>query len=214
MRIRYIAPIIPPLVILSVIGLYQTDTWIRHKWTGAGRRIGFGLVAVAVMGLLALNAHYLVAQFRYVDPVGYLSGRIGRDDYIKKYREEYPVIQFVNRHLPPTTRLLALYLGDRIYYSDREIVCDDIFFKKAIAAASSADALADILRSRDFSHLFIRSDLYKTFIFDYSSKEKRRVLNEFFKTRVNKLFSAGVFYVFEIKDLRPNSMANIAHPKP
>jgi hypothetical protein len=214
MRIRYIAPIIPPLVILSVIGLYQTDTWIRHKWTGAGRRIGFGLVAVAVMGLLALNAHYLVAQFRYVDPVSYLSGRIGRDDYIKKYREEYPVIQFVNRHLPPTTRLLALYLGDRIYYSDREIVCDDIFFKKAIAAASSADALADILRSRDFSHLFIRSDLYKTFIFDYSSKEKRRVLNEFFKTRVNKLFSAGVFYVFEIKDLRPNSMANIAHPKP
>jgi 4-amino-4-deoxy-L-arabinose transferase-like glycosyltransferase len=213
MRIRYIAPIIPPLVILSVIGLFQTDTWIRHKWTGTGRRVGFGLVAVAVMGLLALNAHYLVTQFRYIDPISYLSGRIGRDDYIKKYRGEYPVIQFVNRQLPPTTRLLALYLGNRIYYSNREIVCDDDFFKKAIAAASSADALADILRSRDFSHLFIRSDFFKYFIFDYLSKEKRRVFNDFLKTRTNKLFSEGVYNLLEITDLRPTSMSNIVHPK-
>jgi hypothetical protein len=171
-------------------------------------------VAVAVTGLLALNAHYLVAQFRYIDPISYLSGRIERDDYIKKYRKEYPVIQFVNRQLPPTTRLLALYLGNRIYYSDREIVCDDAFIKKAIAVASSADALADILRSRDFSHLFMRSDFFKYFIFDYLSNEKRRMFNRFLKTRTKRLFSEGVYHVFEITDLRPNSMANIIHPKP
>jgi hypothetical protein len=110
---------------------------------------------------VALNAHYFVTQFHYVNPIRYLSGQIGRDDYIKKYRGEYPAIQFVNRELPPTTRLLALYLGNRIYYSDREMVCDDAFFKKAIAAAPSADTLVDILRARDFSHLFIRSDFFK-----------------------------------------------------
>jgi hypothetical protein len=206
MRIRYIAPIIPPLVILSVIGLFQTDTWIRHKWTGAGRRAGFGLVAVAVTGLLALNAHYLVTQFRYIEPISYLSGRVGRDDYIKKYRGEYPAIQFANRELPPTTRLLAIYLGNRIYYSDREIVSDDAFFKKAIAAASSADALADILRSRDFSHLFIRSDFFKYFIFNYLSNEKRRIFNRFLETRTKRLFSEGVYHVLEITDLQPTSI--------
>jgi 4-amino-4-deoxy-L-arabinose transferase-like glycosyltransferase len=211
MRIRYIAPIIAPLVILSVIGLFQIDTWIRDKWTGARRRVGFGLVAVAVTGLLVLNAHYLVTQFRYIDPIGYLSGRIGRDDYIKKYRGEYPAIQFVNRELPPTIRLLALYLGNRIYYSDREIVCDDAFFKKAIAAASSADALADILRSRDFSHLFIRSDFFKYFIFDYLSNEKRRMFNHFLKTRTTKLFSEGVYHVLEIRDRRSTPIAE-NHP--
>jgi hypothetical protein len=207
MRIRYIAPIIAPLVMLSVIGLYQTDTWMRHKWSGARRRVGFGLLAVTVTGLLALNAHYLVTQFRYVDPISYLTGKIGRDDYIKKYRGEYPAIQFVNRQLSPTTRLLALYLGNRIYYSNREIVCDDVFFKKAIAAASSADALADILQSHDFSHLFIRSDLYKYFMFDVLSKEKRRVLKDFFKTRTNRLFSEGVFYVYEITNVQAAPMA-------
>ena len=206
MRIRYIAPIIPPLVILSVIGLYQTDIWIRHKWTGPRRRVGFGFVAVAVMGLLALNAHYLVKQFRYVDPISYLSGQIGRDNYIKKYRKEYPAIQFVNHHLPPNARLLAIYLGNRIYYSDREIVCDDAFIKKAIAAASSADALADILRSRDFSHLFMRSDFFKYFIFDYLSNEKRTIISRFFKTRTKRLFSESVYGVFEITAPRPTSI--------
>jgi 4-amino-4-deoxy-L-arabinose transferase-like glycosyltransferase len=207
MRIRWIAPIIPPLVLLSVIGLYQTDTWIRGKWTGVGRRIGLGLTAVAVVGLLALNAHYLLKQFHYIDPISYLNGQIGRDDYIKKYRKEYPAIQFVNRKLPPTTRLLAIYLGNRIYYSDREIVCDDAFFKQAIAAASSADALADTIRSRDFSHLFIRSDFFKYFIFDYLSNEKRTIISRFFKTRTKRLFSESVYGVFEITAPRPTSIA-------
>jgi 4-amino-4-deoxy-L-arabinose transferase-like glycosyltransferase len=208
MRIRYIAPIIPPLVMLSVIGLHQTITVIQHKWTGTGRRVGVTLIAAAVVGLLALNAHYLVKQFRYVDPMSYLSGQIGRDDYIKKYRKEYPAIQFVNRHLPPTTRLLALYLGDRIYYSDRAMICNDDFFKKAIAAASSANALADILRSHDFSHLLIRADFLKYFIFDYLSDEKRRLLNDFLGTRTKRLFSEGVYHVLEITDVQSTSMDN------
>ena len=202
MRIRYIAPIIPPLVILSVIGLHQTVTSIRHQWIGTWRRMGLTFLSLAVMGLLALNAHYLVKQFGYVDPISYLSGRVGRDDYIKKYRGEYPAIQFVNRELPPTARLLAIYLGNRIYFSDREIVCDDAFFKKAIVAASSADALAGILRSHDFSHLFIRSDFFQYFIFAYLNSEKRRVFNRFIENRTTWLFSEGVYHVYEITDIQ------------
>ena len=202
MRIRYIAPIIAPLVILSVIGLHQTVTLIRYKWTGTGRRVGLTFLAAAVTGLLAINAHYLVKQFRYVDPISYLSGQIGRDNYIKKYRKEYAAIQFINHQLPPDTRLLALYLGKRIYYSDREMISNDALFKKLIAAASSADALAETLRSHDFTHLLIRFDYFRYFIFDYLSEEKRSVFRDFLETRANRLFSEGVYYVFEITDPR------------
>ncbi|UCE55998.1 MAG: glycosyltransferase family 39 protein [Desulfobacterales bacterium] len=203
MRIRYIAPIIPPLVILSVIGLHQTVTLIRDKWTGAKRRVGFGLVAVAVISLLMLNAQYIVAQFRWVDPMSYLSGRLGRDDYIKKYRGEYPAIQFINLHLPQTARLLALYLGNRIYYCDREMVCNDDFFKRAIAAATSADSLGDILLSRGFSHLLIRYDYFTYFILNYLNNEKRMLFHRFLETKTKKLFSERVYHVFEILDARP-----------
>ena len=203
MRIRYIAPIIAPLVILSVFGLHQTVTLIRDKWTGAKRRVGFGLMAVAVISLLMLNAQYLVAQFRYVDPISYLSGKLGRDDYIKKYRREYPAIQFINRHLPPTARLLALYLGNRIYYCDREMVCNDDFIKKAIAAATSADSLADILQTQGFSHLLIRYDYFTYFILNNLSNERRMLFHRFLETKTKKLFSERVYHVFEIADARP-----------
>jgi hypothetical protein len=207
MRIRYIAPIIPPLVMLSVIGLYQTSTWIQHKWNPAGRRVGFGLVVILVMGLLSLNARYLVKQFRYVDPISYLSGQIGRDDYIKKYRKEYPAIQFINTHLPPDSRVLAIYLGRRIYYSDRQMVSNDGLLKRSIADSSSADALADTLRAEDFSHLLLRSDFFKYFIFDYLSNEKRIMFNRFLKTRTKWLFTEGVFHVYEITDARSTPLA-------
>ena len=200
MRIRYIAPIIPPLVILSVLGLNQTVTFIQQKGTGAGRRAGLILMAAAVAGLLTINAHYLVKQFRYVEPFDYLSGRIGRGDYITKYRNEYPAMQFINRDLPPETRLLALYLGKRIYYSDRDMVSNDALFKMLIAAATSGDALAESLRSRDFTHLLIRSDYFKYFIFDHLSNDSRRVFYDFLKTRTTLLFSADVYHVYEIKD--------------
>ena len=202
MRIRYVAPIIPPLVILSVIGIYQTHTWIQNRFGAAGRRVALVLVVVAVIGLLALNGHYLVEQFRYVDPIAYLRGQIGRDHYITKYRKEYPAIQFVNRKLPEDSRLLAIYLGNRIYYSDREMVCDDALLKKSIVTAPSGDALADTLRSLDFTHLVIRFDFFKRFVFDHLSNEKRSVFNEFLKTRAIRIFNEGVYFVYEIKDAR------------
>ena len=152
MRIRYIAPVIPPLIILSVMGLYNTLIYIQDRWPGTKGRIAFGSAVTAVLLLLMLNAHYVVAQFHYVKPMSYLSGELPRDDYITRYRGEYPAIQFINRQLPPTAHLLALGLGNRIYYSDRRMECNPDFFKSAIAAAPSADSLADILRSRGYSH--------------------------------------------------------------
>jgi hypothetical protein len=207
MRIRYIAPVIPPLVILSVMGLHTTLIFIQDSWAGAKRRLAFGSATAAVVLLFTLNAHYLVAQFNYVNPMSYLSGELPRDDYITRYRGEYPAIQFINRHLPPTAKLLALGLGNRIYYCDRSMVCDAEFFKKAITAARSADSLADILRSRGYSHLLIRHHYFRRFIFNHMGDEKRMIYAEFMKTRTEELFNGEGYQVFEIKGAQVVPMA-------
>jgi len=80
------------------------------------------------------------------------------------------------------------------------MVSNDALFKMLIAAASSGDALAESLRSRDFTHLLIRSDYFKYFIFDHLSNDSRRVFYDFLKTRTTLLFSADVYHVYEIKD--------------
>ena len=140
--------------------------------------------------------------------MGYLTGELQRDDYIKRYRGEYPAIQFVNRRLPPGALLLALGLGNRIYYSDRRMDCDPEFFNYAIGIARSADSLADILRSRGYSHLLIRRHYFQYFIYDHMSDEKRLIFDHFRKTRTEALFNGQGYQVLEIKDIKAIPTAN------
>ena len=86
MRIRWIGPIIPPLVILSVLGLDEIITIIKKKYSGNTRMILKGCVFVFVAFLVSLNAFYIIGQFRIVQPMSYINGRVGRDEYIEKYR--------------------------------------------------------------------------------------------------------------------------------
>jgi hypothetical protein len=58
-----------------------------------------------------MNAEYLVDQFRVVNPIGYLSGKVGRQMYITRYRPEYCVMKFANEHLVGDAKILGLYLA-------------------------------------------------------------------------------------------------------
>jgi hypothetical protein len=80
------------------------------------------------------------------------------------------------------------------------MVCDAEFFKKAITAARSADSLADILRSRGYSHLLIRHHYLRQFIFDHMGDKKRMIYAHFLKTRTEELFNGEGHQVLEITD--------------
>ena len=199
MRIRYVAPIIPPLVILAVLGIENIYTIFSSRLKGAGRTIGLGVLAVSVLCLLGLNAHYLVGQSVYVSPLRYLRGDLDRDAYIKKYRSEYDAIQFVNRNISSDARILSIYLGNRIYYSDRKMVCNDLFIKAAVKSSNSAKELYDKLKAGRFTHLLIRSDFFRYFILDQLSPEKKRMVDQFFREKTTGIFSHNGYSVFEMK---------------
>ena len=67
LRIRYIAPIIPPLVILSVFGAKNIIDVTRGFNARIARQTGFAVVFLVLAFALALNARYVVNQFGYVD---------------------------------------------------------------------------------------------------------------------------------------------------
>ncbi len=122
MRIRYIAPIVPPLVVLSIIGLHDLLGWIREFTPHKGR---MWIQAGVWAGVLALYpAGYLIDQFDKVKAMPYISGKIDRDAYITQFRPEYPAIRFANQNLPGTARILAIFLGNRGYYFDRDVLFD------------------------------------------------------------------------------------------
>jgi hypothetical protein len=206
MRIRYIAPIIPSLVILSVIGIEWLLSAIRRVPNRNLKVIALSLATGFICFLLALNGNYLLQQFERVKPFDYLSGRIDRDTYITRHRGEYPAMQFINAHLPVDAQVLAIYLGNRIYYSDRRMICNDKLFERSIVAAASADGLADSLQMSGFSHLFIRSGLFKQYVLNHLNQEQRMVFDRFLNKRTRKLFAERGYHVYEITDDQPTPL--------
>jgi len=198
-RIRYVAPIIPPLVILATLGLHRITRMVANLkvtqpvWV----RSGFSIVVVTIM--LALNASYILKQFRYVDPFSYISGRMSRDKYIAKYRPEYTIYQYVNRHLPENVKILGLFLGHRLYYSQRNLIFGVSQFNKIVNSADSETKLLKELREQGFSHLIIRFDLFNQWTNKQFNDRKKEVLKIFFAGHVKHILSQNGYGLFELR---------------
>jgi 4-amino-4-deoxy-L-arabinose transferase-like glycosyltransferase len=148
MRIRYVAPIIPPLVILSVFGLSNLEIFLSRRPV-FGLQQGGSLVFIALVVFLMLSMHatYIYKQFRIVNPIGYLSGEISRDEYIEHFRPGYPVIQYANNNLSDDAKIFTIYLGNRGYYFDKEILIGrHEVVSNLIDQADSAIKLAEIFK--------------------------------------------------------------------
>jgi len=120
LRIRYIVPIVPPLVILSMYGLHGTLQRIS-AWTTGSRLQKMVISAVALCvpaSMLWYNGQYFSSQFVEVNPLPYLRGDISRETYISTYRPEYSAIQWLNTRTTPPVRIICLFLGNRGYYMD------------------------------------------------------------------------------------------------
>jgi hypothetical protein len=180
-RIRYFAPIFPPLVLLSMFGLQ----YIQENIIGQNSRISGFLkritVFLIIFVMLGLNAKYLIERFSFVQPVDYLTDKVTRDDYIQKYRPEFACLQYANRNLNKSHRILGLYIGNRAYYSDIDIMFDLDLLKDLASGADSAEEIYKGLRKKNITHLLINIELFNFYVKKYSLHQKQ-LLKDFFET--------------------------------
>lgn len=180
MRIRYIAPILPPLAILSIYGLSNLKNMILSQAPTKGRAFLKLIPPLILSGMLVLNGVYLLGQFSVVDPFTYISGQVDRDTYIARHRPEYGVIKYANNHLPKESRILAVFMGRRGYYSEREMIFDFSFASKSVKVTSDLDRLYRQFEERGITHLMIRNDLFNQWINSGAlSDTQRGTLKEF-----------------------------------
>ena len=197
MRIRYVAPIIPPLVILAVIGISDLSVYIKGHSSSAFCKCGMGVLVLGVALFLVPNLHYAMEQFRIVEPLRYLSGDISRDDYIQKFRPEFAAMRYINRHLPPDARVLGVFLGNRRYYCDRDLFFDGTL-EAGIRSAATAEVFGHMLRDKGFTHVIIRHDLFDKFILNRLSADRLNLFHEFIKNHTKSLFSEDGYILFEL----------------
>ena len=204
LRIRYIAPIIPPLVILSVFGAKNIIDVTRGFNARIARQTGFAVVFLALVFALGLNARYVVNQFRHVDPLSYLNGALSRDEYITKYRFEYPAMQYVNDNLPANALILFLFIGKRGYYCDRQYIPDTVGQLKSlhrlVELSNDSEKIWLGLRKKGITYLMIQMGFFSRWANDSFILEKRQVLQDFFKNHLRLLYSRNGVGVFSLQE--------------
>ena len=200
-RIRYIAPIIPPMVILSILGLHDIASVFADRWKNLPNWFSTGFTLLLVCALLTYNGIYLFQQFNYVKPFSYLSGQISRDEYIANYRPEYTIYQYANRNLPDNAKILGLFLGNRLYYSDRELIFDINEFKESVNKSDSEEVLLEDLRGKGFTHLMIRFDLLNQWTSTQFNDRKRELLKLFFTEHIRPVLSKDGYGLFELRNI-------------
>ncbi len=196
MRIRYIAPIIPPLAILSMMGLKTCVDAISKM--GQGKDI-FRLLPIFTMAFaFFLNGNYFVQLFRETDPLSYILHKVDRDKYISRFVGEYPTTQYANKHLPNDTKILCLLLGNRTYYLDHEFYLDENFFRKNSKGIYSEDKLDERLVKSGATHIILGLTTYRDWIKHSLINNEHEVFENFFKTNTKIIFEKNGYQLLEV----------------
>ena len=198
LRIRYIAPIIPPLVILSIFGLKNILCAINIKWSGYVPKVGTGAVIAGVSLLVCLNAVYIRQQFQRIEPFSYLSGKVGREAYIEKKRPEFAAIQFANATLAEEAKIFCLFLGNRSYYSEREMVFGDYYFEEFVKTADSAQSIVAEFKKRGITHVLVKYDIFKSWSRQQFNVRQKQNIGALFRAHAELIFTRGGYGLYRL----------------
>lgn len=199
LRIRYISPIIPPLTILSVLGIKNIIGSITNRLSSNGRRLGWGVLSCVLIFFLGMNAQYVYGQFQYVQPMEYLTGKVTREEYITRYRPEYPVMEYINKQLPEDSLVLFLFLGKRGYYCHRPYLFDMKGLTSTLTeitkSSNNPEEILSALKRMGVTHLMVRFDSLENWIVEQLSPEKQNLFKRFISNHTKLLFSNDLYGV-------------------
>lgn len=202
-RIRYISPVIPPMVILSMMGLNNIITMLFNQnfLKGCSPLVLASLCIPCFM--LAYNANYLVQQFSLIRPFSYIDGAVTRDEYITRFRPEYPVIQYANEHVSPESKVLCLFLGGRGYYMDFQPIFENpgsngLFADILKKIGRRESSVKDELYRRGITHVLIRNDLTTSWYRSLDQNDNETV-GLFFKHDTALLYQRGGYSLFRLQ---------------
>jgi hypothetical protein len=173
-RIRYILPVVPFLIILTVSGLINIFTWLNDRGRPFRELFIYGLLIILTF-LMAKNVIYLYKHFQSIQPANYILGKESRDEFISRHDRSYPAMMYINRHTPENARIKLILLSGRGYYLERiydEDPNSGMDTVHSLVTASGDDKTFEkYLLSIGCTHLLVRYDLFQQYLHDNFSPE-------------------------------------------
>lgn len=198
--VRYLVPILPILVILTVFGL-------KALWSALSKFIpspaAAAVLALVLAAFLYPNAAWAAQFWSKLDPAPYLTGRENRQAYLTRRLDHYPAMDFINRHLPPTARVLFLFAGGRGYYCDRDYFYQTYYsgevLRPILERAASWEDVRQGLQGLGATHVLTREGLLAEYLQTTFPPEKLRLWMNFSKNGWERLYQAKGYRVYAVK---------------
>jgi hypothetical protein len=107
-------------------------------------------------------------------------------------------VRYANDHLAADARILALFLGQRRYYFDRDVVFSEGLIGNAVANSQTPEEIGLQLKAMGITHLMVRQDLFQRWLgFTLAPGEIDR-LHLFWETHTRKLKESDGFALYLI----------------
>jgi len=199
-RIRYILSAVPPLAILSVVGLANIWNFFGSRADKVKYGATIGLILIFVL-LLGRNFSYLADYYQKISPMNYICAKETRDEFISRYVGSYPAMQFVNKHTPENSHVRLIFLAGRGYYLDRTYEdSPDMgmsFIRGLAKAATGETSFQKYLHSSGYTHLLVRTDLFHSFVHDNYPETKTLLIERIAET-MDVLYRQNGYAVYQI----------------
>ncbi len=200
-RTRYILPVIPFLVILTVMGLVNIFTWLTAR-ESLLRKIYMSGLVIFLIALLTMNAIYIKKYCLKIGPINYLLGKESRDDFIVRHDSSYPAMMYINKNTLENSRIRLILLAGRGYYLNRIYEEDPSFgidiIRGMIKNSSNEKSFQGYLSSLGCTHLLVRYDLFQQFMHNNFAPE---IVNQVWKQMgkaLNAVYDDHNYVVFSI----------------
>lgn len=200
-RIRYILPVVPVLVLLSVMGLKNIFAWAATRQPVLKNLVSF-IAAAAFIALITQNILYAKNYYKTIGPTNYVLRRESKDEFLARHLIGYTAVQFINAHTPKDAKIRLILFAGRGYYLERSYEeganygMTDI--QGMVDHCGDDITFQDYLQSLGCTHLLVRTALFEKFLRDNYSDQTRRLLEQRMQNLLQKLFDQDGCAVYKI----------------
>ena len=129
---------------------------------------------------------------------------MSRDEYISKYRFEYPAMQYINSHLPADALILFIFIGKRGYYCNRKYIPDSMDhltdFIHIVKASDTPRKIWLGLKKKGITHLLVQIVFLTQWDDQIFTVEEQKLLQDFFDDCLTPLYSKNGVTVFALRE--------------
>ncbi|MGI6240941.1 MAG: glycosyltransferase family 39 protein [Candidatus Omnitrophota bacterium] len=187
-QVRFFFPVLPALSILLVCGAARVG----------GKRL-LGVVMVLAAGFSWLGFREIVR----VDPVPYLSGEEGREEFLRRRIDVYPIYKESMKQLGPDDKVYLLDMRNHGYFLDKPWTGDYVFehynLERFLKGLESPKEVGRFFSDRGVTHLLVGTDI--TFS-ETMGLEKREALlfSSFLRENALPLLARRKHIFFKLKE--------------